>query len=122
MSTDMVTLSGHRWTLQLRTITRDLPVSIAGSMQQSSNERDTLTGNPSPKGAMQGYYQRISASGHASQYEHLGTTSIFHPSNPIQTTANTVNFRKAKSAQACNFCKLTNREAKRDMEAKHYSI
>ncbi|KAJ7861176.1 hypothetical protein B0H13DRAFT_1900599 [Mycena leptocephala] len=79
------------------------------SMDSPSEDYNTrLAWNPSPKGAMQGYdyYQRVSASDRASHYDHLGTTSISHASNPIQTTANTVNFRKAKSVQACNFCRL----------------
>ncbi|KAJ7803425.1 hypothetical protein B0H13DRAFT_1931376 [Mycena leptocephala] len=66
-------------------------------MDSPSEDYNTrLAWNPSPKGAMQGYdyYQRVSASDRASQYEHLGTISISHASNPIQTTANTVNFRK----------------------------
>ncbi|KAJ7891039.1 hypothetical protein B0H13DRAFT_1887368 [Mycena leptocephala] len=77
-------------------------------MDSPSEDYNTrLAWNPSPKGAMQGYnyYQRVSANDRALQYEHLGTTSISYAANPIQTTANTVNFQKAKSAQACNFCR-----------------
>ncbi|KAJ7842923.1 hypothetical protein B0H13DRAFT_1909608 [Mycena leptocephala] len=58
---------------------------LMDSLSEDHNTRlawgHILTGNPSPEGAMQDYYQRVS------------------------TTANTVNFRKAKSAQACNFCR-----------------